>query len=402
MACPESNKGSVTIELPNSGEYHALWTESISGDTLDEDDFEGTNTLDNISDGTYNVLLTDENGCTFSFSYTVNAETYTVDFNQSEDTICAGEIVTFTVNTNEDVETYSWVFGDGGTSSESNTTHLYGIAGSFDAQLVIQNTTLGCSAEAEHPVFVREVIVADFQSTAPNCAGAPIYFTDLSSASPKSWEWDFAGLGTSEAQNPEFVFANPGTYTVTVTVEDNYCGSSSDTATLTVNSFPVVNLDPDTSRICTGQSVTFSAGNQGDSYVWSTGATSETITQFFTESQIVSVTVDHLGCLASDSAYVNVACYLYMPNAFSPNGDNTNDFFHPVGQNIINYEMHIYDRWGRLIYNKSNVTPGAENEGWDGKINGEHAEIGSYSFYVKGVLLDNFTVEETGSVTLIR
>jgi large repetitive protein len=402
VACPESTKGSVTITLPNSNQYHALWTNEANGDTLDENDFTVTNALNNISFGNYNVLLTDANGCTFDFSYEVEAGTYTVDFTQDADTLCAGGIVDFSAVTNEDVTTYAWTFGDGEFAGLPNVTHQYDGSGNFTAQLTISNPTLGCTATASHPVFVRAVIDVSFTSTAPACVGVPVYFTDLSTASPASWEWNFGGQGNAADQNPQFAFNAPGTYTVSLHAVDAYCGEGDTSATITVNPFPTVDLEPDTSSICAGQSVSFDAGNPDDTYIWNNGAITQTIAPTFETSTWVSVAVSHLGCTISDSVYVNVACYLQMPNAFSPNGDGANDFFRPVGQNIITYELYVYNRWGQQVYGKTNVKPGASNEGWDGKINGVDAEIGSYSYFVKGTLLNSFVEEKSGNVILLR
>ena len=73
----------------------------------------------------------------------------------------------------------------------------------------------------------------------------------------------------------------------------------------------------------------------------------------------------------------------YIPNAFSPDGDGTNETFYGKGEgfNINNFEMYIYDRWGKLIYSKT----GYDETGWDGTFmnNGKVCENGFYSYLIR-------------------
>jgi PKD repeat protein len=65
-------------------------------------------------------------------------------------------------------------------------------------------------------------------------AGTPVQFFDTSSNNPTAWEWDFGdGLGNSTEQNPTYNYSSPGTYTVTLTIE-NDCGISSSQEPITV------------------------------------------------------------------------------------------------------------------------------------------------------------------------
>jgi len=399
--CPESHRGYVAIHLTNGGTFHSAWTDT-SGTVVGQHMFAGNDTLHNQGPGDYFLTLTDDAGCTYNFSYNIGADTYVVDFTQDKDTICAGGSVSFTPVTNETVTLYTWTYGDTFTSNDVNAAHIFHDPGTFSVNLTIVDSVAGCTASVSHPVYAREIIKAAFIPSAPVCAGAPVYFSDISSAHPAQWNWDFAGQATSTDQNPNFTFSTPGTYTVALQVVDSFCGVDSRDTTVLVNPFPVVNLQPDSSVICKGQSVSFDAGNAGDIFVWNNGATTQTVSPTFDEDADVRVTVSHLGCEATDSAFVDVACDMQMPNAFTPNGDNNNDYFRPYGHNILNYQLEVYDRWGHLAYSTNNTHPGSAGEGWNGKINGKDAEIGVYSYTVHGVLLTNLVVDQTGNVTLLR
>jgi gliding motility-associated-like protein len=58
---------------------------------------------------------------------------------------------------------------------------------------------------------------------------------------------------------------------------------------------------------------------------------------------------------------------LYVPNAFTPNGDHLNDFFAAKGEGITSFSMNIFDRWGNLLFATDDI-----NKGWNGKIQSGH------------------------------
>lgn len=86
-----------------------------------------------------------------------------------------------------------------------------------------------------------------------------------------------------------------------------------------------------------------------------------------------------------------------LPNAFTPNGDGFNDTF-TVGNGVfINFRMQIFDRWGSLIFNSTNP-----NVGWDGNYNGSPASMGGYAYRISFQDAGNTTIQQTGTLVLIR
>lgn len=88
---------------------------------------------------------------------------------------------------------------------------------------------------------------------------------------------------------------------------------------------------------------------------------------------------------------------LFVPNAFSPNGDGRNDFFTMAAPNLESGTLSIYNRWGRLLYQTFDIT-----QGWDGNFQGRSAPEGVYVFVVDGVGEDGTRVRRSGTITLIR
>lgn len=104
-----------------------------------------------------------------------------------------------------------------------------------------------------------------------------------------------------------------------------------------------------------------------------------------------------------------VGCNIYIPNAFTPNGDDINERF-VVGLSdnckLLEYEMRVFDRWGRLVYETETSDP---MQAWDGTTEGKEAQKGVYMWNVYAKVLPlNSGKEETesvsrhGTVVLIR
>lgn len=108
------------------------------------------------------------------------------------------------------------------------------------------------------------------------------------------------------------------------------------------------------------------------------------------------VSVSHLGC------------QLYIPNAFTPNGDHINDRFEvqPADNcRLIKFQIRIYDRWGQLVYQSNTVQP---DEAWDGTSEGRKMAKGVYMYDVYAILEmpdkpdETQEIKERGSVVLMR
>jgi gliding motility-associated-like protein len=105
-------------------------------------------------------------------------------------------------------------------------------------------------------------------------------------------------------------------------------------------------------------------------------------------------------CRYKDSLLIDVASYtadFEFPNAFSPNGDNKNDYFYPEGNYGTRAVFQIYNRWGEKVFESSVAKPR-----WDGTYMGEPQPAGVYSYYGILTLRSGKTVARKGTVTLIR
>lgn len=114
---------------------------------------------------------------------------------------------------------------------------------------------------------------------------------------------------------------------------------------------------------------------------------------------IRATTVD--GCFGEDDIKVMVfttAPDIFVPTAFSPNGDGLNDILRPVGVGIaqIHY-FRIYNRWGQLVFSGTDA-----EKGWDGTVNGRIQTTGSFVYVAQGVDYTGKTILKKGIVTIVR
>mgnify|MGYP001798037766 FL=1 len=92
-----------------------------------------------------------------------------------------------------------------------------------------------------------------------------------------------------------------------------------------------------------------------------------------------------------------------MPNAFTPNHDNLNDYFYPltVGvQSIVRFS--IYDRFGNLVFEARNFAPNDKTFGWDGRVRGSEQPTGVFVYYLEALCESGEKLYKKGSVILIR
>jgi PKD repeat protein len=125
---------------------------------------------------------------------------------------------------------WSWDFGDTGSSTVQNPSHTYTTPNTYTVSLTATNAG-GSDSETKVDYITATVQtpVADFTGS-PTTGYAPLSvdFTDTSLYVPTSWSWDFGDTGTSTAQNPSHTYTSPNTYTVSLTAT-NAAGSDSET-----------------------------------------------------------------------------------------------------------------------------------------------------------------------------
>lgn len=313
--------------------YTYVWDDgagwSMNGDTITV----SPNTLTN-----YCVTVTDgcetppANICLSVGLYPVPDVGLTVDVDSS----CVPVVSNFTNTTTPSlIGTSLWDFGDGNSSTDPVTTNnQYLIPGCYDVSLTVTSPN-GCVADTIIPDMIcgygYPTAAFDMTPQPTTVNHTEIQFLNYSSDNFIN-VWTFDSLGMSLETNPMYEFPNlgPGTYPVTLYVENEYGCSDSITHEVVINE-------------------------------------------------------DFL---------------IYVPNAFSPNGDGINDQFVVVGNDIdqTEYEMSIYDRWGNLVFLTEDLFTY-----WDGTKAGLDVQVEVYVWKIKAKGISNGEKYEFyGHVTLIR
>ncbi len=281
------------------------------------------------SAGSYQVKLvvTTNNGCKDSTiqTVTINLQPTGVNYTVNTNSQClSGNNFVFTTNATVSGGTvsYTWNFGDGGTSTAQNPIHSYAVAGTYQVGLVVI-TNNGCKDSVTQTITVYAQPIAGYTvNTIQQCFSNNIFlFTNtstISSGSIVQYNWNFGNGATSSVQNPTYSYTIPGTYQVKLVVTSNNGCKDSLTQIILVNPQPVgINFTINNSSQCfSGNSFSFNATasvSSGNitSYNWNFGdgttATGATATHSYTAAgtyQVKLVVTTDQGC--KDSIVQNV------------------------------------------------------------------------------------------------
>lgn len=238
--------------------------------------------------------------------------------------------------------------------------------------------------------------------TGPRVLNCKIYY---STKAGLHYVWNTGDTTTTIQVSPQ------QTTLYSVIVYDTSGCKNRDSVLVKVNTTPTVNAGPDT-LICDGENYQMQATSSIQTVVWNpaTGLSNAGILNpVFNNSESVEyilIAIDTTGCGSSDTVKIDVHncnAYIEVPQAFTPNGDGVNDFFTLFGNNIADYEIRIYNRWGELVYTSTDV--GALNDlgkGWDGTYKGKEQNLGTYVYYLTAKDTYGKSYEKKGNLTLIR
>jgi gliding motility-associated-like protein len=338
----------------------------------------------------------------------------TPTFSQENNTYvvqCKGFDVKF-FNTSIGGFSYLWDFGVQGittdTSSLKEPTFTYPDTGTYKIKLIV-NKGSTCPDSIERIVKVYPYFKTDFSFAGLICPNEPIIFTDLSSGNlygPILWNWNFGDGTTSADQNNIHRYVNNGgIYNVSL-VSGNGKGCL-DTSIKKIDMKAInINATDDTLVLkgeVVGLYVTGASSVQWTPSTYMDDATSLTPKLIFPDTGTYYYYVKALtteGCTDSDKVKIIVVAdiQLFMPNAFSPNGDYLNEIARIVqaGYGDLDY-LRFYDRWGKMLYFTNYF-----REGWDGTYGGKPCDIGTYYWMASAKNIRGESRTFKGEINLIR
>lgn len=349
------------------------------------------------ADGDYQVVYSIAGDCAEG-SITIDpAVVPVVDVNDGA--ICQGGNVVLTAT---GATTYTWTPSTGlsattgaSVTATPSTTTTYTVTGN----------TGGCTASATATVTVtNDVIVTVADQTA--CPGEPV---TLTASGANTYVWSPAqGLSATTGSTVTAQVGSSTTYTIVGTV-----GGCIGTTTADVN---IISLDMDGSAspaqvMIDDPTTTLTAEPAGNDYTWyfedGTQYSGEQVTYTFEQEPgmhtVTLVGENAAGCIDSVHVRIEVKAppLFYVPNSFTPDGDEHNNIFQPVftyGFDPHNFDFFIFNRWGEIIFESHDAS-----KGWDGTYHGKLVPQGTYSWTITFKAPDgDDRTEVKGHVTIIR
>jgi len=230
--------------------------------------------------GAYDVMLTvarDTNSDTSTQVINVGGVPV-ADFAGNPTAVNIGGTVRFTDQSANKPTSWQWNFGDGATSTDQNPAHVFLAKGLYTVTLTVRNDNGRDSEIKKDYINVGVGPVADFIPQIPpyELANLPqnVRFIDKSTGTPTSWFWDFGDGQTSTVQNPSHSYATEGSYSVSLTVKNNF-GMNTKVMKdiINVGKGPMVDFEADKTVVGVGRIVTFTdlSRNAPTSWTWDFG-----------------------------------------------------------------------------------------------------------------------------------
>lgn len=357
--------------------------------------------------GLYQVTLEYLDACednTLSRNVIV-APDVTINVEADSITYCAGDEVSLSSSTDSDGAVVEWYDEDGEligedfdityspTGDELVSVIGFNAGGCFDTAYV-QITEYSLDIDLDLP----EVI----------CPGDDVVVAIIdNSGDDLSYVWSPEGsiVGSNTGSEVTINVEGETELTVSVTNADNGCVVDTSFMLNVSDVSAEIEADPAEVFQCNVTEIGVVNDDPDFTYEWSTGDTGSSFTtDTLLTSTSFSVTVtDENGCTAEASIDINVLepecdeTDVFLPTAFTPNGDNTNDILKVESNFVKNMDLKVFDRWGELVFSSTSI-----DEGWDGSFNGQELAPDVYSFCLNATCSNGQNYTKLGNVTLIR
>ncbi len=305
-----------------------------------------TKTINKSVANNYTVTVTDAKGCKNSASATLTVNNNPVVAVGNDYTGCGGTSATFDAgNTGS---TYLW------SNAQTTQSILVLTDGQYSVVVTDVNGCKGYDTATATFIVVPQLEIGEDIHI---CPGESASITAIFNPPSSVLTWSTGQTGTT------INVSSAGK--IIATANNGGMCSAIDSLQVIVDDIPKVVTMNDTT-VCFLQlpnGLTLDAGGTADLFTWSNGTTGQTNT--VTSEGVYSVKLtNEYGCTASTSVTISEDCpsSLFVPNAFSPNEDGLNDVFQVKGENIYDFDLYVFDRWGEMIFHSSDMA-----NPWNGK-----------------------------------
>ncbi|MEO5585619.1 MAG: PKD domain-containing protein, partial [Flavobacteriales bacterium] len=395
ITCNGVSTGSLTYAVQGGAlPYSYVWS---TGATSEQ--------ITGLGAGTYDVSVTDAEGCTRQASYTLVDPVPFTSSVGADTTICPGGQAILYAQGIGGTPDYTFAWSPEGPVVAPSQTTTY---------TVVVSDANGCEAAPKQITVTvpSDQAVAVTSTPLDGCATHCITFT-ASSSTQNTYAWDLGDGATAADSVVEHCYATPGQYTVNlVVVQSSGCPDiNSSVGPFTISAAPVADFtwtpSTPTASDALVQFTDLSSG--ASSWAWQfgdpDGSGSTVASPAFTYPGVgcypVSLVVTNAaGCAGSAARQLCVSGQdsLIVPNVFSPNNDGQNDVFRITGGGLVSLDVQIFNRWGQEMLRIKQV-----NQAWDGRSpTGDVVPEGTYFYVLHAVGNSGKTYDLHGTVTLLR
>jgi gliding motility-associated-like protein len=326
--------------------------------------------------GTFTDTLTTMNGCDSIVTFTLNHFPAPKPNIGSDTSFCINDSIVLTAGNHS---SYLWNTGSNDSTLIVKSPGIYWLS---------VTNKYGCFGYDSIMIIEKKRPIVDFGSDRFFCPDDSVVLDVFNQGAQYLWNTFDTSFNLS--------IKKPGLYSVIVNL--NGC-IESDSIVLSLYDKLLIDIGNDTS-FCLGGYITINMNTTNAiNYEWSHGPTSSMVDLYDSGTYFVTIT-DNNNCKTVDSIRLDVTfCEpsLFIPNAFSPNGDGLNDFFTIRHQNIKLIEFRVFNRWGQQIYYASDI-----NFSWDGYLNGEPLSSGVYVYWLSYIDDIGRPFSKQGNITLLR
>lgn len=362
--------------------------------------------------GNYSVTVTDVNGCTSTSITNVQVNPIPTPTAAGSAQVCLNQTITLTAGAPTGIS-YNWTGPNAYTANGPN--HIIKPAELAHTGLYAVTVTdnIGCSATAFVNVLVNPLPEGNISMTnATGCVPLCVTFTCEAATGLSSVTWDLGSGANASGTVVSKCFTNDGPVTVKSFMTDiNGCVNTA-TSIVQVYANPTADFNFAPQKPVEGEYIDFTNSSYGQgltNYYWYFANTTSTVITDQNPSMqyqvpggyaVALIVVNDKGCSDTITKAVMVGedAGIYVPNAFTPNGDGINDIFFPKGFGIVQYELNIFDRWGEILF-----TTKTFEEGWAGNYSGRSDKIVQNGVYIWQIKYTNVFGKAnviTGTVTL--
>ncbi len=356
------------------------------------------------------ILWSSDSVCSATTQYPFTLNRTIADFDRNlelsrEDSIHCFGIQDHFTNYSTDAGSYLWDFGNGASSVAESPSYTYPLGGDWLVTLYASNPLTGCSDTLSKPMKIFPEMVTGAEDGLA-CLGDTIF---LSAFGGESYEWTPSAVVANPTSPDTYVFDTQSHELQVLITDTNDCSQLLDVKADYIFEPPRPTWSDTT--VLYGESLFINYPpipyHQFTWYGMNGGACPGCGTPNFTPTFNMSVgliVTDELGCYESQFEFnitVDTDLFVYVPNAFSPNGDGVNDLFYPVITQAIpdDYHFSIWNRMGELVWESRDM-----NEKWRGESRGsEHySDVTMYVYKLKVRDLKSVAHEFIGSFMLLR